>query len=142
MRTVLVLLMLASGAFTTASAQARPYTPTRGSAERHAIMDALRPPVSRAVGEPVVFTVVRIHVQNGWAFVQAVPTLPRGEPLMDRYIERMNCESCTENVVGLLRWNGSRWNVVEIEIASSEYPYSWQERHRAPRAIFPWNQPR
>jgi hypothetical protein len=141
MKTVLLLLLLVSGAFTTASAQARPYTPTRGSVERNAIMDALRPPVWRTIGGPLVFNVERLHVQNGWAFVQAVPTSPRGEPLMERYIERMDCESCTETVVGLLRWDGNRWNVVEMEIGSSEYPYDWQ-RHPAPRGIFPWNRSR
>ena len=135
-----LLLAITLASTNTAAAQSQPYTPVRGSVERTAIMDALRPPIQRAIREPLLFTQVRLHVQNGWAFVQTVPTSPSGGPVMWRYNERVDCgENCTDNVVGLLRWNGARWVLVQYEVGSSEYPYMWERKYPAPRGIFPWN---
>lgn len=140
MRIVLMAILLAIGAPSFATAQNRVYTPARGSVERNAIMDALRTPVWTALRGPVIFTNVQIRALNGWAFVQAKPTSPRGEPLMDNYRNRMGDDNYTDEIVALVRWNGSRWTVVALEIGPTEYPYSWQNQHRAPSRIFPWNE--
>lgn len=142
MRVVLVAVLLAAGLPSFASVQNRVYTPERGSVERNAMMDAFRVPVTRAIGGPVIFTNVQIRAVDGWAFVQADPSSPRGEPLMDRYRARTGDDNHTDHVVGLLRWNGSRWLVVAVEIGPTEYPYRWQDQHGAPRRIYPWNQRR
>jgi hypothetical protein len=106
--------------------------------ERNAIMDALRTPVWSALRGPVIFNNVQIRALNGWAWVQARPTSPRGEPLMDNYRARMRDDNHTDEVVALLRWNGARWAIMALEIGPTEYPYDWQEQYRAPARIFPW----
>jgi hypothetical protein len=142
MKIVLMAFLLAFGIPSVANGQNRVYTPARGSVERNAMMDALRVPVMRAIGGPLIFTNVQIWAVDGWAFVQADPTSPRGEPLMDRYRARMGDDNFTDQVVGLLRWDGRRWVVVAVEIGPTEYPYRWQQQYTAPRRIYPWNQGR
>ena len=43
-----------------------PYEPKAGSAERKAIMDAMRAPVSKQIGKPVTFT-GQVRVVGSWA---------------------------------------------------------------------------
>ena len=61
---------------TSADAQARPYSPLRGSIEREQIMDAFRAPIARQIGRSIIFQNVRVRVQDGWAFVVAEPRPP------------------------------------------------------------------
>lgn len=137
MKHLLLMFAIVCGFATTASAQAAPYTPVRGSVERNAIMDAFRPPIQRTLGSTVIFTNVQLYVQNGWAFVAAAPRDPRGRAIIPPYRDGdPNC--CTDLVIGLLRWEGSRWRVVEYQVSPTEPEYSWQ-RHGAPAAIFCWN---
>ena len=49
------------------------HTPERGSEERKAIMDALRPPVEKKLRQQVIFKVDHLKVQNGWAFLIGKP---------------------------------------------------------------------
>jgi hypothetical protein len=118
-------------------AQDAPYTPVRGSVERNAIMDAFRPTIQRNLGTTVIFTNVQLYVQNGWAFVTSAPRDPRGRRIIPEYRDNdPNC--CSDLVMGLLRWDGSRWRVVEYSVSPAEAKPSWQ-RHGAPAAIFCWN---
>jgi hypothetical protein len=56
--------------FTSGRAQAGPtYTPKPGSAERKAIVDALRKPVSKKVKTRVIFELGYFQVRDGWAMV-------------------------------------------------------------------------
>jgi hypothetical protein len=122
------------------AAQARPYTPSRGSVERQQIIESFRVPVSRAVHRTVIFNDVRLRVQNGWAFIWAVPRSPDGRPVLD--LDDPDCVNCTDNVVGLLRWQVNRWVVVQYQLAPGELPYEWEQQYpSAPRAIFPWHWP-
>lgn len=99
------------------------------------IMEAFRVPVTRQLGRTVVFNNVWMRVQNGWAFVQAVPRSTEGRRVID--LDNPDCVNCTDNVVGLLQWRRDRWVVVAYQIAPGEYPYEWR-RYRAPPGIFPW----
>ncbi len=63
--TLLFLLLGLFGLVLPASAQA-PYEPKPGSAERKAIMDAMRAPVSKQIGKPVTFT-GQVRVVGAWA---------------------------------------------------------------------------
>lgn len=62
---LLALLLVLLGLVLPASAQA-PYEPKPGTAERKAIMDAMRAPVSKQIGKPVTFT-GQIRVVGSWA---------------------------------------------------------------------------
>jgi hypothetical protein len=109
-------LLLASGA---ATAEAVPvargaavqadsaHTPARGSAERQAIMDALRAHRRRFDARPVIFVVSHLRVQRGWAWAAVAPQSPDGR---SRY----------EPESALLRLHAGRWAVVETMPAFGE----------------------
>ncbi|SRR6266480_551142 len=63
------------------SAQNRPYTPDKGSAERKAITDALRVPVERKLKQEVIFKIDHLKAQNNWAFLVGTPRRPDGGPI-------------------------------------------------------------
>src|SRR5689334_14376966 len=60
------------------SASAQTYTPKQGSAERKALMDALRVPVEKDLGKKVVFKIDHLKLQGDWAFMRGVPQQPNG----------------------------------------------------------------
>ncbi|HET7228438.1 MAG TPA: hypothetical protein VFJ16_00415 [Longimicrobium sp.] len=137
---MLAIALIFVAAPATGASQRAPYSPARGSVERQMIIEAFRVPVSRAVRRTVIFNEVRLKVQNGWAFIWAVPRSPDGQQVLD--LDDPDCVNCTDNVVGLLRWQGSRWIVLQYELAPGELPYNWERRYPgAPRAIFPWHWP-
>src|SRR5690606_2689243 len=78
---------------------AKPYTPKAGSAERKAILNALRVPAEKQARQKLVFHNVTIRVENGWAWVLAVSKDKSGKklPLGDLMTQ------------GLIRKVGGRW---------------------------------
>lgn len=137
MRLLMLTLVLVLCNAPAATAQARPYTPQRGSIEREQIMDAFRTPVTRQIGRSVVFHDVRLRVQDGWAFIVAKPRSPAGRPVLN--YESSHCvPNCTDEAIALLRWSRGRWTVVAYEVSPGEFPYSWRERFPdVPRAVWP-----
>lgn len=83
------------------------YTPARGSAERKAIMDAMRAHRRRFDPQPVIFVVSHLRVQRGWAWLAAEPQSPDGR-------------SHYEGEEALLRRRNGRWAVVETMPAVGE----------------------
>ena len=82
------------------AAQDTARTPPQGSAERKAILDAMRAERARFDTLPVVFVVRWLKVRGGWAWLQADPQSPGGA---QRY----------EGEAALLRNEGVAWRVVE-----------------------------
>ena len=83
------------------------YTPARGSAERKAIMDAMRAHRRRFDARPVTFVVSHLRVQRGWAWLAVQPQSPDGR---SRY----------EGEEALLRRRNGRWTVAEVMPAVGE----------------------
>ena len=83
------------------------YTPAAGSAERKAIMDAMRAHRRRFDPRPVTFVVSRLRVQRGWAWLSVQPQSPDGR---SRY----------EGEDALLRRRNGRWAVAEVMPAVGE----------------------
>lgn len=79
---------------------ARVHTPPPGSAERRAILDALRADMRRYDPRPVVFIVRHLKVHAGWAWLQVEPQSPDGR---SRY----------EPEGALLQRRSGRWQVAE-----------------------------
>ena len=77
-----------------------PYTPPAGSAERKAILDAVRKEVKSWSGLDVVFVVRYLKVYNGWAWVA---TLPQSRDGLNHY----------EDVSGLLHKTKGQWILME-----------------------------
>lgn len=108
------------------------YSPKPGSSERKAILDALRKPVVKSMGQPVVFYNVTMNVKNGWAFVTTIGKDANGKPLKkfgDQYFPFQ----------ALLRKQGKSWQVLSwgsgggtdaTDTARRKYP-------QAPPEIFP-----
>src|SRR3954471_21664536 len=83
------------------------YTPGRGSAERKAILDAMRAHRRRFDPQPVVFVVSYLRVQRGWAWLSVRPQSPDGR-------------SRFEDENALLRRRAGHWEVVEVMPAAGE----------------------
>lgn len=112
----------------TSTLDAKPYTPKPGSAERKAILNALRVPIREEAKQPVVFYNVTLRVERGWAWVVCITRDKTGKklPLGD-------FATC-----GLLHKSNGRWRVMHWGVAgdigvacaaAKAYP-------QAPRAIF------
>jgi len=113
-------------------------TPPPGSAERKAILDALRNEMRRIHGLQVVFVVQWLKVCNGWAWVQTLPQSPDGR---DRF----------EDISALLAKGEKGWRVVELPcfevenadcIGAPEYFLRLKKRFpELPDAILPPERP-
>jgi hypothetical protein len=99
--------------------------PAPGSAQRAAIMDALRPTIERKLAGPVEFVVQRVAVQDGWALVVADPQRPGGGKINPRrhfpneVIEFM--DGLTVNAV--LRFSGGSWTLIDHAIGPTDVWY-------------------
>jgi len=74
---------------------AGPYTPAKGSAERQAILDALRGV------QQVVFQVHYFKVHNGWCWIDTTPLDKRGRPT-------------AEGGPNLLHLENGKWKVMDL----------------------------
>lgn len=107
-------------------------TPKPGSAERKAIMDAMRKPVQKETKFPVIFRVGSLKVQNGWAFYSGNALHKNGKPINEEFL--------WGEMAALLRKKGKTWTVLHwgfatdvgvIDESKKRYP-------QAPRGIFPY----
>jgi hypothetical protein len=117
------------------------YTPEKGSAERKAIVDALRVPVEKKLKQPVIFKIDHLKVQDGWAFLQGAPQKPDGAAIDYRgtvYQQAVDAGAFDNGVVALLRNVNGKWKVIQYVIGATDVPYvDWDKTYKAPRAIFP-----
>lgn len=138
-----LLFLFAAAAAADVVAQ-RVYTPEKGSAERKAILDALRVPVERDLKQKIVFNTEYFNVSGNWAFLGGDPQSPTGgKPNYrgTRYWEAVRSDMFDNNFFAILRKSGNRWRVVTYAIGCTDVCYAdWWRRHRAPKAIFPYTE--
>jgi hypothetical protein len=117
----------------------RIYTPPAGSAERKAIMDALRVPIQRELKQSIVFKVDTLNVSGEWAFLRGMPQRPNGSRVnfrITRYREAQRLGMFDEGVTGLLRKRGGRWRVVTYNIGATDVAWDdWDKRFGVPRRV-------
>lgn len=113
-------------------------TPAPGTAERKAILDAMRPQVEAAMRGPVVFVIDRMNVADNWAFVSANPQRPDGTAIdasktgFAQDIEFMDGLS----TYALLIYANERWNLVEFHVGPTDVSYSiWPEIYGVPTYV-------
>lgn len=118
------------------------YEPARGTAERKAILDAVRPKVESEMRGPVEFVVSSLRVSDGWAFAQLQPQRPGGVPIDPAQtsfaadIEFMDGLT----VWALLRGSGSTWSLIDSVTGPTDVAFEpWPDRYGAPRVIFGFN---
>jgi hypothetical protein len=116
------------------------YTPEKGSAERTAILNALRVPVEKQLKQRIVFVTDNFNVRGSWVFVSGRPTTPSGgEPSLKGTIFEGEEEMLDDNFFGLLKRTGGKWKVVAHALGCTDVCYAhWWRRYKAPKAIFPY----
>ena len=124
-----------------AEAQGRTYTPRRGSAERKAIMNGLRPTVMRDLRQRVIFRVQHLRVSGNHAFLMARPLRANGGAIdyrRTRYAEDFKAGAFEDQVVALMIRAGRAWQVVKYDIGATDVVWEgWWKTYSAPRGIFP-----
>lgn len=120
------------------------YTPEIGSAERKAILDALRIPVERDLKQPIIFVTDNFKVQGPWAFVSGTPQSPSGGAPNykgTKYAEAENEGAFDNNFFALLKRTAGKWKVTTYAIGCTDVCYTdWWSRYKAPKAIFPYTE--
>ena len=116
------------------------YTPERNSAERTAIFDALRVPVSKELKQDVQFVADRFKVLGDWAFIAGKAQSAQGGELnwkITKYQEDIDNGVFDDNLFALLKKSGDRWSVVTYQIGCTDVCYEgWDKEYKAPKAIF------
>jgi hypothetical protein len=115
------------------AAVAEPYTPK--GAERKAVLDALREPVSRRLEQPVEFVVEKIAVSGEWAFVIATPQRPGGSQIA---WQRTVCRGDVSHLVGgLMKRLPGGWSVRALALCPTDVAWeTWPSEHGAPAELF------
>lgn len=134
-----VAILLAAATPLAASAQVT--TPPRGSPQRAAILDAVRPMVEAEVGKPVEFVVNDIRVLGEWAFVSLAPQRPGGgkiEYAYTRYQVAVDNDMFGNTVLALLRQTPKGWLVYQYDFGATDVPWlQWKDFYPVPPEVFP-----
>lgn len=135
----LILLFIAAVYAPSAVAQTT-YTPTKDSAERRAILSALRVPVERELKQKIQFSTQKLKVQGNWAFINGEPqNSSGGEPNYRNtpYQDAIGNGAFDNNFQALLKKIGGKWKVVTYAIGCTDVCWlGWDEKYNAPKAIF------
>src|SRR5215207_6421729 len=112
MRCLVSVLLSAMACLLLVNSALSQHMPAPGSAERKAIMDALRVPAKRELGKNMVFQVGSLRVKDGWAVVSATPLKPDGSAFDwsgTKYAKCMREGECDTGIQALLRKSGNAW---------------------------------
>ncbi len=139
---MILALVLLTAAFAVSSQSV--YTPDKGSPERKAILNALRLPVQRDLGQKVTFVTNHLNVRGTWAFVGGDPRKADGGEIdysKTKYAEQVADGVFDGNVFALLRKTSGKWRITKYQIGCTDVCYSdWWKTYRAPKAIFPYTE--
>ena len=104
--------------------------PGRGTAQRTAILNALRPSIEAELRGPVEFRINCLQVNNGWALVNADPQRPGGRAINPNILPDPEFRDGL-TVTAVMRYRNGRWNLVERAIGATDV---WYEQ-LAPQAL-------
>ena len=79
----IAVLAFSLNAFGQSSTPDELHTPAKGSAERKAILDAVRDAYKEGADHPAEFKVNYLKVHNGWAWINVTPLDANGKPVAD-----------------------------------------------------------
>ncbi len=135
-------LVVLTGTFTVSTQSV--HTPGKGSPERKAILNALRVPVERDLGQKVTFVTKHLNVLGTWAFVGSDPLNANGGEInygKTKYAEQVADGAFDGNVFAILRKRSGKWRITKYQIGCTDVCYSdWWRTYRAPKAIFPYTE--
>ena len=136
--------LLAITLFATVSFAQSTYTPAKGSAERTAILNALRVPVEKELKQKIQFGIENFKSNGVWAFLSGDPQKPGGgKPNYKNteYLEAIDADMFENNFFALLKKSKGKWKVVTYSIGCTDVCYAtWWKDHKAPKAIFPYTE--
>ncbi len=119
----LLALLIAAAAAEPAAAQVNATAaPAVASAQRRAILDALRPAIVRELRSPVEFVIRRLGVERGWALVVADPQRPGGGAIDARHLPDAE-ERDGLTVYAVMRFQRGRWTVHDHVIGPTDVWY-------------------
>jgi len=111
------------------------------SPEQAAALEALRVPIEKELGQPVVFKTGRFEVSDGWAFVEGQTVRPDGAVIdytQTPHKEAVAAGAFDDGFTALLHLENGSWKVVTYEIGSTDVPWvEWPQKYGAPSMIFP-----
>ena len=115
--------------------------PAPGTAERKAVMDAVRQPVAKELRQPVEFVAHKFKAcasgGKSFAFLDAEPQKPGGAAL-DWSITPYAEDDCSRLVIALMVKDAAGpWRVEELNICPTDVPWEvWPEQYGAPAELF------
>lgn len=134
-----VILMFAFAAF-----GQKVYTPEKGSAERKAILDALRASVEKELKQKVQFSIDNFNVSGNWVFLSGEPQDSDGnrpDYSGTEFQEAIEADMFDNNFFALLKKTGGKWKVVTHAIGCTDVCYAmWWKDYKAPKAVFPYTE--
>lgn len=127
--------------FISAASAQTSYTPARNSAERSAILNALRTPVEKELKQKIRFEVDQLKTDGRWAFAYTLLQNTAGKtPDLSNtsYADSIEAGMFGYNVTALLKKNGKRWVVVKYIIGCTDVCQAdWQTKYKVPAGIIP-----
>ena len=134
----LVSLVLVFGLCAFASVGAKPYTPKAGSAERTAILDAVRGPLEATLNQKVIFVVHHMKVEGPWAFLKATQKTEASKPIDYKGTVFEEDTEFDELTVALLKKREGKWVSVNHAYFTSDVWWHglWERYAGCPRSIF------
>ena len=136
---ILISLMMIFGLSAVALAQ-KVYTPTKGSTERTAILNALRVPVEKELKQKIQFTTNIFNSNGTWAFIGGEPQSESGgKPNYKgtEYEDSIGADNADNNIYALLKKTKGKWTVVKYLIGCSDACYEgWWTEYKAPKSVF------
>ena len=118
--------------------------PARGSKLRKDLVNALRVPVQKELKQRIIFRISDIRVIGDWAFIGGEPLTPKGrQPDYSKTIHKDDVEDgiFDNNVFGLLKRKGDKWEVVSHLIGCTDVCYlGWVEEYKISKELLPFSQ--
>jgi ketosteroid isomerase-like protein len=114
------------------------HEPAKGSPERAAILDAIRPAIEAQMRGPVEFQIETMRTDGDWAFVMANPQPPDGKPIDPEKTAFAGQENDMDGltVLALARHVGGRWVHIDDIIGPMDAAQmSWINAYQVPKSV-------
>ena len=116
-------------------------SPSKGSALRSDILNALRPAIAREIGGHVSFVVHTLRVMDRWAYVSADPVRPDGHPIdwrTTKFRRDVEADMFSGLMLALLRRSDAgQWAVADYALGPTDVAWvEWIDKHKVPEALF------
>lgn len=118
-------------------------TPKPGSAERKALMDAMRLALKKPMrGKQMLFKVDHLRVSGSWAFFFGRPVKPNGSAFDYRgtdYAQYVNSGAFDDNCGALFKKTAGKWKAVTWFVGATDVPWvEWPQLYGCPKGLLPF----